>query len=615
MLPSSQIRDVTIKDYLVILKRRLWVIIACFVLVSLVFVIQTLKKVSLYKAVAKVLIEKSTPQVAPNIQQVYTIPAYIDREFVQNQIDILYSRTMSKEVVKELTANGDTSFVGMKEPEASFLGGINIYPTPNSNILNIAYVCPDPVRASKFANALTNAYIRSDIDKRTSATRSATGWLDKELTELKKRLEQSENKLNEYVKKNEILSIPDVDRKAQGIVENLKQERVNLGNQIAEFSRRYKSKHPKMVSMQSRLAALDASIIEETAKFLELNAKMVDYGVLKREVESNKYLYESLLRRIKETEVSKNLESTNITIIDLADVPKSPFSPNRKRDIYTGASIGLFIGLCFAFLLEYLDSTVKNAEDIESYLKLPFLGYVPSAKHEAKTGKEIDVICQRLPASRIAEAFRSIRTSIIFSATEDKPLTTILITSTSPEEGKTTVSLNLGIVFASANEKTLIIEADMRRPRIAKSLGLKESVGLSSFLAGTTDFAESIQETFVPNLCFMSSGPRPPNPAELLTSTKTRQLIDEAKTRFDRIIVDSSPILTVADSAILANKVDGVIDVVRASYQNIDLILRGRQRLSEAKARIIGVILNNVNVKKEDSYYYYHYYYSDKKET
>jgi polysaccharide biosynthesis transport protein len=435
------------------------------------------------------------------------------------------------------------------------------------------------------------------------------------LTDLKKKLEISENKLNEYLKKNEIVSVPGIDQKAQGLLDNLKQERLNTVNQISELSRRYKPKHPKMISMQGKLATLDASIADETAKSMVLNEKMVDYGVLKREVESNKYLYESLLRRIKETEVSKNLESTNITIIDLADVPKAPFSPNRKRDIYTGATIGLFIGLCFAFLLEYLDSTVKNAEDIESYLKLPFLGYVPSAKHEAKTGKEIDVICQRLPASRIAEAYRSIRTSIIFSATEDKPLSTILITSTSPEEGKTTVSLNLGIVFASANEKTLIIEADMRRPRIAKSLGLQEGAGLSSFLAGTTDLAASIQETFVPNLFLMSSGPRPPNPAELLTSTKTRQLIEEAKTKFDRIIIDSSPILTVADSAILANKVDGVIDVVRASFQNIDLILRGRQRLSEVKARSVGVILNNVNVKKEDSYYYYHYYYSDKKET
>ncbi len=610
MLPSSQLRDVTIKDYLVILKRRAWVIFACFFIVGTISTIQTMRKVPLYKAIAKILIERSTPQIAPNIQQVYSSPYYIDREFIQNQIDILYSRSLAREVLKELTSSGDTTFMNRGEPELSFLGGVNVYPTPGSNILNIAYIFPDPVKASRYANALTNTYIRQDIEKRTAATKTATGWLEKELLSLKGKLESSENALNDYLLNNKIVSVTNVEHQVQGSIDRLKQEKISLENQVSELGKRYKPKHPTMISLRSKISALEQSISDETGKFLELNAKMVQYGVLKREVESNRFLYESLLRRIKETEVTTDLQTTNITIVDLANVPKGPFSPNRKRDIYTGAAIGFFIGICLAFLIEYLDSTVKNAEDIEAYVKLPFLGYVPSAKNDVKTGKEIDVICSKLPESRVAEAYRSIRTSIIFSSTEDKPLKSILITSSTPEEGKTTVSLNLGIVFASANEKTLVIEADMRRPRIGKSLSLESPLGLSSYLAGTSDLESSVQKTFIPNLFIMTSGPRPPNPAELLTSSKARQLIEEAQTKFDRVLLDSSPVLTVADSAILANKVDGVIDVVRASFQNIDLILRGRQRLVEAKARIVGVILNNVNVRKEDSYYYYHYYYS-----
>jgi capsular exopolysaccharide synthesis family protein len=278
--------------------------------------------------------------------------------------------------------------------------------------------------------------------------------------------------------------------------------------------------------------------------------------------------------------------------------------------------MGLLLGVGLAFFLEYLDSRVKTAEDIELYVKLPFLGYVPSVKTEVRSAREtkdIDLICSKVATSRIAEAYRSIRTSIIFSSPEDRPLKTILITSTSPREGKTTVSSNLGQVFATANERTLIVEADMRRPRIGHSFGLANKAGLSSFLAGTTSLEESILKTAVPNLFIMPSGPKPPNPAELLTSTKTRTLFGEMRGRFDRIIVDSPPVMTVADTAILANIVDGVIYVILASFLNVDAIIRGRQRLYEAKAKVIGTILNNVNVKKEDSYYYYHYYYADDK--
>ncbi len=369
-----------------------------------------------------------------------------------------------------------------------------------------------------------------------------------------------------------------------------------------------------MISLNNRLDAVNKNLGDESKKLLALNDKMIQYNVLKREVQTNRSLYDALLKRAKETEVDRDLRASNLRVIDWADVPRAPFSPNRERDVITGFVFSLFCGVALAFILEYMDSTVKTAEDIEMYVRLPFLGYIPTARSEAKISKDIDLASDKAPHSRIAEAYRSIRTSIIFSAPEDRPLKTILITSASPQEGKTTVTANLGTVFAHSNEKTLIIEADMRKPRLAKSFTIENKVGLSSFLTGASNLDESIQRTFIPNLFIMPSGPKPPNPAELLTSRKPRLLLEELRGKFDRIIVDSPPVLTVTDTAILANMVDGVIDIVRASFLNIELILRGRQRLYESKARIIGVILNNVNVKKEDSYYYYHYYYSDDKE-
>ena len=612
MLPSSQIRDVTIKDYLVILRRRFWIILVCVILTTTDATRKTLKKIPLYRTSARILIERTMPDVVP-IQQVYSSSNWIDKEYIQTQINILTSRSLAKKVVENLIATGDTNFVGMQAPEGAFLGGVSVNTVGGTQLIDVGYISTEPIKAAKFANALAEVYIQEDVARRTDASRYATGWLQIQLTELKKKLQDSEENLNDYLQKNEIVTVPDIENKTQSILEGLKGEKVGIENEIIELFKRYKSKHPKMIALNTKLEAINRSIDDETKKLLELNAKAMQYNALKREVDSTKSLYESLLRRIKETEVSKELETTNIRIIDLALVPGGPFTPDRKRDVSRGVMLGLFLGVVLAFLLEYLDSTVKTAEDIETYVRLPFLGYVPSAKREAKVAKDIDLLCHKMPRSRIAEAYRSIRTSIIFSSPEDKPLKTILITGASPQEGKTTVAINLGIIFAQANEKTLILEADMRKSRIGNSFDIDNKYGLSSFLAGASSLDISIKPTLVPNLFLMPSGPTPPNPTELLTSSKSRQLLEELKVQFNRIIIDSPPILTVADTAILANIVDGTIDVIRAGFLNIDVILKGRQRLNETKTRIIGVILNNVNVKREDTYYYYHYYYSEEK--
>ncbi|MDP2923987.1 MAG: polysaccharide biosynthesis tyrosine autokinase [Candidatus Omnitrophota bacterium] len=613
MLPSSQLRDITVKDYLVIVKRRFWIILICLAITTTDATMKTLKKIALYRASARILVEKTMPDIVP-IRQVYASPGWVDKEYLQSQISIMTSRSLARKIAENLIATGDDTFKGMPEPEGAFLGGVSVNMVGGTQLIDVGYVSTDPIKAAKFANALAEGYIKDDVERRVEASKYATGWLQIQLTELKKKLQDSETGLNNYIQKNEIISLADVERQTASILEGLKGDKVRIENEIIELSKRYKSKHPKMINLNTKLEAVNKSIDEETRKLLELNTKTIQYNALKREVESDKSLYESLLRRIKETEVSKQLETTNIRIIDLAQVPGGPFSPNRKQDVSKGIMLGFFLGVVLAFILEYLDSTVKTAEDIETYVRLPFLGYVPSARREAKTMEDVDLLSHKMPNSRIAEAYRSIRSSIIFSSPEDKPLKTVLITSASPQEGKSTVTINLGTIFAHANEKVLILEADMRRCRIGSSLGIDSKDGLSSFLAGAATLDIVIKHTPIPNLFLIPAGPRPPNPAELLSSAKSRQLLGELKTRFDRIIIDAPPVLTVTDAAILANMADGVVYVIRAGFRNIEAILSCRQRLNEAKARIIGVILNNVNIKKEDSYYYYHYYYAQEKE-
>lgn len=614
MLPSSQFREVSVKDYLCVLKRRIWVIIVSFIVVTSLSTIKTLRTVCRYYATAKILIEKNVPKIAP-MQEIYASIG-VDREYIQSQISILTSRSLAKKVIENLAARGDKTFVNKDDPEGAFLRGENVAQQLGTQIIKVGYISTDPIKAAKFANELTNAYIQQDVGHKTETTKVATHWLEGQLAEVKKKLDIAEADLNKYIQENKIITVPDIEKKTQTMVEKLKQEKASVESELAELCKRYKEKHPKVIALNTKLDSINNSINEETKKLLDLNELVIGYNTLKREVESNGSLYESLLKRAKEINVSQELETTNIRIIDLATIPNMPLSPNRKRDILTGMALGLLLGVSLSFLLEHLDSTIKTADDIETYIRLPFLGYVPSAqKGEAKTGKDIDLISHNIPHSRIAEAYRSIRTSIIFSVPEDKPVKCILITSTAPQEGKSTVSINLGVVFAHANEKTLIVEADMRKPRLSESLGVDNKEGLSTFLTGVSNSSDTaIKQTSIPNLFLMPSGPRPPNPAELLTSVKMRSLLEELKLKFNRIIIDSPPVLTVADTSILANVVDGVIQVIRAGFQNIDYVLRCKQRLNDVKARIIGVILNNVNVKKEDSYYYYHYYYAEDKE-
>jgi capsular exopolysaccharide synthesis family protein len=507
----------------------------------------------------------------------------------------------------------ETAFLNSPDPAMAFMGGITSSALEGTQIIQIGYAHSNPLKATKFANALAKNYIQQDLERRISGLVTAEKWLESGLREMHKKVQDSENTLIDYIKKNEIVSVPDIEAKSQSMLDSLKSTKVDIENQIAETSKRYKEKHPKLIALKTRLEAINISLDEESKKIFLLNEKIVQYSNLKREVDSNRTLYESLLKKTKETEVSKELTTTDLRILDLAEVPSAPIRPNRKRDITTGAMWGMLLGLGLAFFIEYLDSTLKNAEDVESYVKLPFLGYVPSLRSEAvevREARNVDLISEKSVHSRITEAYRSIRTSIIFSSPQDKPLKSILITSCLPQEGKTFVSINLGIVFAHTNEPIVLVEADMRRPRISAVFGMNNNVGLSSFLAGEATIDEVIRPTEVPNLSFISSGPLPPNPTELLSSVKTHELLEVLESRFSRVIVDSPPVLSVADTLLLANLVDGVITVIRASYTNIGPVLRARQRLHDAKSRIIGVILNHVNVKREDSYYYYHYYYS-----
>jgi capsular exopolysaccharide synthesis family protein len=288
------------------------------------------------------------------------------------------------------------------------------------------------------------------------------------------------------------------------------------------------------------------------------------------------------------------------------------------QGVLMGIIAGLVLGLGLALLLEFMDASVASQQEIEERLGMTFLGFVPSIPDAPTNTESRDLHIHREPKSLIAECTRSIRTNLLFMS-PDKPFKRMLVTSSGPQEGKSTTAINLGIAMAQSGNKVLIIDTDMRRPRLHKAFGVSNEVGVSSLVVGEGKIDAAIKSTEVPGLFLMPCGPIPPNPAELMHTKAFGDLLDQLGQRFDRLILDSPPVGAVADAVVLATRVDGVVMVLKAGKTHRDMAKRTVKALRDVKANLYGAVLNDVNLErsKYGDYYYgysYRYYgYGEKK--
>ena len=340
---------------------------------------------------------------------------------------------------------------------------------------------------------------------------------------------------------------------------------------------------------------------------LSLNRKGTEYTMLVQEEQSNKTLFDQLLAKTKETDVSGQFKGSNVTIIDAAELPRYPSSPNLSRDLSTAFFEGLILAIGLAFGFEYLDSRIKTPDELKQALNIPFLGLVPAVDQKA-TGDEGLLLTGDLPPG-FGEAMRAVRTAVIFSSA-DEGARAVVVTSTAPGEGKTLVSTNLAVALAQADQRTLVIDGDMRRPRVHGVFRRQQEPGLSNVLVGTARMSDAVRMTQIPNLYVLPSGHIPPNPAELLGSTRYLEALDELRQQFDWIIIDAPPVMAVTDAAILSNSATGVVFVVGAEMTSKRNAISAVEHLAQARAKFIGAVLNRVDLKRH-SYYYAPYYRKD----
>jgi len=447
-------------------------------------------------------------------------------------------------------------------------------------------------------------------------------------------------------------------------IQSLRSNYLQSKNEYEEkISTTYTPNHPEMIVLKTKVDTLERQLRVEIRKAVDLsyneysqalnnenrlrdmmenkrtevtqqNNDSLFFTGLNTEVETLRNMIATLSAQQKTTEVSatlSGLKTSNIKIVDRALIPDGPSSPNIKRNLIVAFLLGLMLGIGLAFAAHFLDNTIKNPEDLDKLTGLPSLGFIPhfspnetggkgvyaspygdtsTQNAEASKVSEIELINHLFPKISIAEDYRNVRTSILFSRV-DSNQRVLAFTSTQPEEGKSATIANLAISFAQMGERVLAIDADLRKPRLHKIFQVRNTIGLSDVLSGRVELEEAVQKTPVAHFSLLPSGPHPPNPAELLNSKKMKELLNVVRDRYEMVLIDLPPVLAVVDPVIVAAIADMTIIVLKTAKTTRKPLLRAIAQLRKAKARIAGVIFNDAETKKGTfltPYFQYEYY-------
>ncbi len=493
------------------------------------------------------------------------------------------------------------------------------------------------------------------LDDKQNITTQRLSDINKQLTDAQSERMRKES-LYEFAKAGDMSGVPQL--RDNPVLQNVIQKREVAQSDYNDALNQYGPNFPKVQRLHAQIKDLDGIIEKEKinavnriesdyrearqretlltqalnqqkAEANQMAERLVEYNILKRENEANKALYDGLLTKLKETGISEALRSSNIRVVDPAMIPSYPSRPAKTRNIALSFLVGLVGGIGLALLREYLDNTVKTPDDVETLARMPSLAVVPQFAGPGGKGKRqrvfpgvsgnghekrIELVAQHLPKSQMSEAFRALRTSLLLSQA-DHPPQVILVTSALPREGKTTAAANLAVTLAQLGDRTVLVDADLRKPGIGRllNLGSGKYAGLSSFLAGVSSLdLVTVPHPAIPNLAAIPTGPLPPNPADLLSSHKLADAIAELRTKYKFIVIDSPPVMAATDAVILSVHADGVLLIVRSGETPKVAFTRTRDLLSSVKCHILGVVLNAVDSGAPDYYYSYRYYpYSD----
>ena len=753
--------DIHLLDYWRAVRKRLWLVLSIVALITMLSVIYVARKPDIYQAGARVQVDLENSGALVG-KTPYVFGPTNDPTYFNTQLQILISPGLMRRVVKALdlehnpdffkgnstqkrstwqTIKGMMGFGTASKPDDStvakddlqlrttgtvstahedlaeakrlapyvgaILGGLKVDPVKETRglyketrLIDITYTHTDPEVAARVVNAIAKTYVFNNLEKKGETNTTTAEFLEKRIAELQQKVRTDEEKLVNYAKNNQIISLEpnqntvaerlaglnkqlmeaendrieaqskfeaanragaalamaDLDVKqvneAESKLADLRQKRAQLmvdateeapevkeiDQQIAELDRQVKEMRTRKTN--TLLTNLETSYRQTLAREQELrksfekqrgetltqNEAAINYRIIQQEIQTNKTLLENLLQRSKENDVIMASKPNNISVVDYAITPEGPIGPNRTRTVFVALFLALGLGVGFALLLEYLDDTVHSTEEVERLLHLPALAVIPAAlgnskrrllagpgglqKRNGNPSDNPELLMNADGRSPLAESYRHLRTSVLLSTAGRAPRS-LLVTSSLPGEGKTTTAVNTAVSLAQTGASVVIIDADMRRPRLRSIFGLSDRAGLSSIMSSELSEAEVlalVSQAPVAGLHVLTAGPIPPNPAELLGSEQMRRLMIILQSKFNHVVVDSPPVSSFTDGVLISSMVDGVLLVVHGGKSSRHVVKRSRQLLQDVGAKIFGVVLNNVNLQSHDYYYYQRYY-------
>ena len=701
-----------VRAYWRMLIKHAWTIFTVAFVVTTLVALITFRQRPVYKAMARLEIEASTPEIRTLSDLFDNMPA--DDMFLQTQVTVLQSDNLAWQTIEQLHLGENPAFVGPTKPGEQphvdspdtvqsalvgmFKGGLQVETLRYSRIVSVSYENTDPRLAARIVNTLVDNYQEYNYHKNYEAARKASGWMEQQLDELKAKVEKSQQALVDYERQNAIINVSDkqnVEEQKLGdiskqltdahadvvrteslfnvarsngdqistLVQNdllsrLREKYSDLRSQYVDARAQFGPNFPKVMRLKDQMDELRAQLEAERTRVVaryrgeylaaqqrerllteslnqqkgelgKLNQLLIQHNILQHEFQTNQQLYESLLQRLKDATLSSGLRATNIHVVDPARAPLAPVRPRKLFNVTIGLMVGLILGVALAFVQEALDDSVKSIGQVERYLATNALAVIPLARPgrqrsllPAKSGngsgdrREVELTLLKRPASELAEAYRAMRTAVLLS-TSPRPPQVMVMTSAQPSEGKTCTSLNLALALAQRQVRVLIIDADFRNPGIAQAMGMSNEKGLSNILRGELSLDEVVlQAEVLPNLWVLPSGVAPANPTDLLSSPDMGKLVDELRQRFEHVVFDSPPILLMTDATVLSILSDGVVLVVEGGVTPVGAVVRAHRIIENAGGKILGVVLNKVDVRRGTyygSYYgygrgYYNYY-------
>jgi succinoglycan biosynthesis transport protein ExoP len=701
---QQQLSD--IHKYLRIAMRWRYVILGATTASVLLGLVATLLMTPKFMAVTTVEISRESSKVT-DFSGVERETSVADQEFYQTQYGLLRSRLLSERVAVQLRLVDDPAFFGRmgrstSDPAFDLVGGrylaagratrqriagevllknLDVSPTRLSRLVAVSYTSSDAVLSAKIANAWAINFIQTNLERKVQATSYGRDLLQKQLAQLKERLDGSQRQLVTYASEQRIINLPaqtvgdgkttsersivaddlaslnsvlsqaiadriqaearyqqagragsSTEALRNPAINSLRQKRAELAADYQRLMTQFEPGYPAAKAIKSQLDQLDRSISNEEGRvsnslladyreaqdresalqakvnqlktsYLDLRRRSIQYNIYQQEVDTNRALYDGLLQRFKEIGVAGGVGVNNVVVVDPADIPQKPSSPRLLVNLSFSFLLGLGLGAAIAFALEQMDEAITDPTEIQRRLGLPLLGSVPKVENATPSEALLD------RKSEMLDAYIAIQTNLAFTTEHGVPRS-FSVTSTRPAEGKSTTALALATTLTRAKRKVILVDGDMRSPSVHHLGGVDHDRGLSNFLSGEEDIARLTFEMLELGFTAMSAGPIPPNAAELLTGSRLSVLIERLLEHYDHVVIDSPPVMGLADAPLIAARVEGVVFAVESHGIRSSLVQTALARLAAANARVFGGVLTKFQARKAHYGYGYEYGYS-----